>query len=251
MNVARPALAALLVGLALLGSPVLLLEFQEPAECANAVEPATTAGDVDVEPPERQYESLSSDAKDAFDEAQAAAYSVIVYGEDCPSEFEYGATQHHYAITKNDTRYILTTYANDLIPEVSIAAGLLAFLGLAILGVGLATRDNDDARFPVWTAGVGGVTFIIVTAAVVLDSQVWLAMGWTSLMTALTLIGAGAALPPRRALVFGGAIAILPALVAIPLAGVSPLFLAPALLPLLLVALGIASRHLIATIPHQ
>lgn len=242
MHVSRPALVALLIGLTLLASPALLLQFQEPNECANYVEPVTDAEQREAITAVFQYEELSSDAKRAFDRARAAGNSVIVYGEQCPAEFSYTADQKRYEIVKDDSRYILTTYANDLLPEVPIAAGVLAFLGLGLLGIGLATRDEPEARFPVWSGVVGLVTLILVVAAVVLDQQLWAAIGWTGLVTAGTLVGAGNALRSRRALLVGGALALLPGIVLLPLIGTSIVFLVPAMLPLLLVGAGIGIR---------
>lgn len=243
MRFARPALVALLVGLVVLASPAVLLQFQEPTECANAVEPATEAGDVGGTAPVLQYDELSPDAKRAFDRAQSSDSSVIVYGERCPEEFSYTAGRNRYEIVKDGSRYMLTTYANDLIPEVPIAAGVLAFLGLGILGIGLATRDDPEARFPVWVGTVGVATLVVVTAAVVLDRGVWMAISLTGLVTAVTFVGAGAALRPRRALLLGGALVVLPGIVVLPLTGVSVVFLAPAVLPLLLVGIGIVGRQ--------
>lgn len=246
MYLARPALVALLIGLALLASPALLLQFQEPTECANSVEPATEAEDIGATGPELQYEDLSPDAKRAFDRAQSSDHSVIVYGEQCPEEFSYSADRSRYVIVKDGSRYILTTYANDLIPEVPIAAGVLAFLGVGLLGIGLSTRDDPEARFPVWVGTVGVATFVVVTAAVVLDQRLWMAIGLTGIVTAVTLVGAGAALRPRRALLLGGGLAVLPAIVVLPLTGVSVVFLVPAVLPLLLVGTGIVGRTFIS-----
>lgn len=242
MDVARPALVALLVGLALLISPALLLQFQEPNECANRVDPVADADRSEATVSTLQYDDLSPTAKRAFDRAQSADSSVTVYGEQCPNEFSYTADQKRYEIVKDGSHYILTTYANDLLPEVAIAAGILAFLGLGLFGIGLATRDESEVRFPVWVGVVGLGTLLVVSAAVVLDQKLWIAMGWTVLVTAITLVGAGAALRPRRALILGGALALLPAIVALPLSGVSVVFFAPAVLSLLLVGVGIGGR---------
>jgi len=242
VHLARPALAALLIGLALLASPALLLQFQEPNECANSVEPATGAEDTGTTAPVLQYEGLSPDAKRAFDRAQSSDRSVIVYGEQCPGEFSYTADRSRYEIVEDGSRYILTTYANDLIPEVPIAAGVLAFLGLSLLGVGLATRDEPETRFPVWVGTAGLATLVVVAAAVVLDRRLWMAIGWTGIVAVVTLVGAGAALRPRRALLLSGTLTVLPGVVALPLMGVSWVFLAPAVLPLLLVGIGIVAR---------
>lgn len=248
MYVSRPALVALLIGLTLVVSPVLLLQFQEPNECANHVEPATAAAESAAAVPVLQYDELSPDAKRTFDQAQSADGSVIVYGEQCPAEFSYTAAQNQYEIVTDDSRYRLTTYANDLLPEVPIAAGVLAFLGLGGLGTGLATRDDSQARFPMWVGAVAVATFVGVAAAVVLDQQLWVAIGWTVLVTAVTLVGAGAALRPRRALILGGGLSLLPIIVVLSLTGVSVVFLAPAVLPLLLVGVGIGGRKFISSV---
>lgn len=242
MYVSRSALVALLIGLALLVSPSLLLQFQEPNECANYVEPVRDSEVSATDAPVLQYDELSPDAKRAFDRAQSADGSVMVYGEQCPEEFSYTADQKRYEIVTDDSRYLLTTYANDLLPEVPIAAGALAFLGLGLLGTGLAARDDPGARFPVWIGAVALATLVGVTAAVILDQQLWAAIGWTVLVTAVTLVGAGATLRPRRALLLGGGLALLPSIVALSLTGVSVVFLAPAVLPLLLVGVGIGGR---------
>lgn len=251
MYVSRSALVALLVGLALLASPAFLLQFQEPNECANDVKPATDSEERGATVPVLQYDELSPDAKRAFDRAQSSAGSVIVYGEQCPEEFSYTADQDRYEIVKDGSRYVLTTYANDLLPEVPIASGVLAFLGLGLLGIGLSTRDLPEARFPVWIGAAGLATLVVVAAAVVLDRQLWMAIGWTVIATAVTLVGAGAALRPRRALLLGGALALLPGIVALPLTGVSVVFLAPAVLPLLLVGGGIGGRKFTSYVQKQ
>lgn len=246
MDVSRPALVALLVGLALVASPALLIQFQEPAECANAVEPVTDTAARDAVVSVLGYDELSPNGQRAFDRALAADGSAIVYGERCPEEFDYTADQHRYEIQKDGSRYILTTYANDLVPEVPIASGVLAFLGLCLLGIGVATRDVPDARFPYLSGGVGLVTLVVVTTAVVLDEQLWAAIGWTGVVTAGTLVGAGAALRPRRALLLGGATAVLPGIVLLPLAGVSVLVFLPALIPLVLVGTGVVGKQVLA-----
>lgn len=245
MSLARPALLALLVGLAVLASPALLLQFQAPTECANSVDPGPAPAEASA--PVFQYEDLSPDAKRAFDRARSAQGSVTVTGSDCPEEFEYSPQRQRYEIVRDDSRYVLTTYANDLLPEVPIAAGVLAFLGLAVTGIGLATRDDPDARFPM-LAGVGGLVALATsTAAVVAGGTTWVlaAAGGTVLLTAATLLGAGVALPRRRALALGVALAVLPVLAGLPLAGVSAWFLAPAALSLVLVGVGMAARTLL------
>jgi len=239
MRLSHPVVISLLVGVTLLCSPALLLQFQEPLECANAVEPvgqtAQTGEPVEV----FQYEALSPDAQRTFDRAQAADGSVIVTGESCPTEFAYTADTHRYEVVKDDSRYVLTTYANDLIPEVPIAAAVVAVLGATLVGIGLATSGEPEAQFPVWASAVGLVAFAMVTAAVVLDQALWKAIGGTALLTGLVLVVSGAALRPRRALLLGGGLSVLPALVVVPLAGVSMLLVLPAALPLFLVGAGI------------
>lgn len=251
MPLSRAALVALLVGVSLLASPALLLQFQEPNECANAVSPATDTADSGAAVPVLQYDELSPEAKRAFDRARSSARSATVYGEQCPEEFSYTADLHRYEIVKDGSRYVLTTYANDLVPEVSIAAGVLAFLGLGLLGIGLATRDDAEAGFPAWVGAVGLATLVVVVAAVVLDQKLWVAIGWTGIVTAVTLVGAGVALRPERALLLGGALALLPGIVALPLIGVSAMFLAPAVLPLLLVGIGIGAKQVTAYLQTQ
>lgn len=246
MSLSRHVLIALLIGLALLVSPALLLQFQEPTECANSVAPETEIGQIEDAISVHQYEDLSPDAQRAFDRAQSADGSVIVTGDQCPEEFSYTADQHRYEIVKDDSRYVLTTYANDLIPEVPIAAGLVAFLGMTLIGIGFATYNEPEAQFPVWVGAVSLVTLAAVTATVVLDQQLWLAISGTSLVAVLTLVGSGAALPPRRALFMSGSLALLPGIVILPLTGMSLLFLAPAILPVFLVGIGIGGRKLIA-----
>ena len=244
MNVARPALVALLVGVAVLGSPAVLLQFQDPQECANDVDPAADVGDVPEAAPVLQYESLSPDARRAFESARAAAGSDVVTGEACPEAFEYGVDRNRYVIVQDDSRYVLTTYQNDLLPEVWIAAAVLGYLGLTLVGLGLLTRNDPDARFPAWFAAVGATALLAVTAAVVLDRQFWPALGWTGVVTAGGFVGAGATLPTRSAGLLGAALAVLPLVAALPLAGVSPIALVPAVLPLLLVGLGVGARQL-------
>lgn len=251
MVVARPALVALLVGLTLLASPALLLQFQEPNECANHVEPATDAEVSGTAHPTIQYDELSSEAKRAFDRARSADRSVVVYGEQCPEEFAYTADRRRYEIVEDGSSYILTTYANDLLPEVPIAAGVLAVLGLGIFGIGLATREESEVRVPVWIGTAGLAALLVVTGAVVFDQQLWLAVGLTGLVTALTLVSGGAALRTRQALLLGGALALLPGIVVLPLAGASVVFIVPAVLPLLLVGVGIGGRRAISSVQEH
>lgn len=250
MSLHRPALVALLVGLALLASPVVLLQFQEPAECMNSVEPADDA-DVSGSAPVFQYDELSPDAKRAFDRARGAGQSVAVYGDRCPAEFTYSAGQEQYVVVEDDTRYLLRTYANDLVPEVPIAGGLLAFLGLVVGGTGLLSRDDTDARFPLWAGALALLTLAAVSVAVVLGEHVLAAAGVVALVTVGTLVGAGVALRPRRALALGGALSVLPAAVLVPLTGVSALFLVPAFLPLLLVGAGVGLGRISAAVGNR
>lgn len=236
MDLARPALLALLVGATLLASPALLLQFQDPTECATDVTRVTdadqpTAGTF-------QYADLSPAAQRVFDRALASDGSVVVTGAACPSEFTYSASTERYEITKDGTRYVLTAFANDLVPEVPIAAGALAFLGLCVLGTGLAAFDRAT-RLPAVLGAVGLVTGLLVTASVVLDRLVFAAIGVTILVTLCTLVVAGVAVPTRRALALGGALSLLPLVALLPLAGVSAAFLAVAPVPLLLVAAGV------------
>ena len=249
MSLARPALLALLVGVTLLASPALLLEFQEPRECANAVDPGPLP-EGSASAPTVQYDDLSPDAKRAFDRARAADGSVTVYGERCPAEFDYTAQQHRYEVVADGERYVLTTYANDLLPEVPIAAGLLAFLGLCLAGLGLATRDDPGARFPTVAGGVGVLALAGTTATVVRGGTfaVLGAAGATALLTALVLVGAGVALRSRRALALGAVLSLVPALATVPLAGVSLAFVALGVLPLALVGAGVAGGELLGRV---
>jgi hypothetical protein len=251
VNVARPALAAFVVGLAVLGSPAVLLQFQDPQECANDVDPASEAEDVPASAPVLQYESLSPDAQRAFESARTARGSDVVTGEACPGSFEYGVDRSQYVIVQDDSRYVLTTYQNDLLPEVWIAAGVLADLGVTLVGVGILTRRNPDARFPVGLAAVGATALLAVTAAVVLDQQLWFALGWTGVVTAGAFVGAGATLPTRTAGVLGAALAVLPLVAALPVVSASAVFVAPAVLPLVLVGLGVGARRLAAVVSGQ
>ena len=250
MYVSRSALIVLLIGLALLVSPALLLQYHEP-ECANAVEPATDAAETERAVEVLQYDELSPDAKRAFDRARSADGSAIVHGAQCPEEFSYSADRNRYEIVKGDSQYVLTTYANDLIPEVPIGAGVLGFLGVTLLGVGLATRDDPEARFPVWIGTVGLATLGVVAAAVVLDQELWLAIGWTGIVTTVALVGAGAALRPYRALLLGGVLALLLGILIFPLVGVSVAFLVPAALPPLLVGVGIGGRKFTSAVQKR
>jgi len=244
VNVARPALVALLVGVAVLGSPAVLLQFQEPRECANDVDPTSDVADVPESAPVLQYESLSPDAQRAFERARTTSGSDIVTGDACPEAFEYGVDRTQYVIVQDDSRYVLTTYQNDLLPEVLIAVAVLGYLGLALVGLGLLTRTDPDARFPARIAAVAATALLAVTAAVVLGERLWVAVGWTGLVTAGAFVGAGATLTTRTAGLFGGALALLPLIVALPLTGASPAFLVPALLPLVLIGIGIGAKRL-------
>jgi hypothetical protein len=245
MSVARAALVALLVGLTLLVSPAVLLQFQDPTECTNDVdrlEDGEERGDLPV----RQYDDLSPTAKRAFDRARTADRSVTVTGERCPVAFDYGVDQSRYVVVEDDTRYLLTTYANDLVPETQLAAAVVAFLGLVVLGTGVAAYDDHDARGPAWLGAVGAATLAVVTAAVVLRERRLAAVGGALAVTAAALVGAGAVLRPRRALLLGGGLAVLPAAVAAPFVGASAVVLAPAVLPPLLVGIGVGGRRLVA-----
>lgn len=92
------------------------------------------------------------------------------------------------------------------------------------------------------------MTLIPVTAAVVLDQQLWPTIGWTGLVTAVTLVGAGAALRPRRGFLLGGVSAFLLCIVLLPLTNVSMVFLLPAMLPLLLVGAGIGTEKVTSSV---
>lgn len=243
MSLPRRALLVLLVGLAVLASSPVLVQFQEPKECANSVEPLSD-DDADVDRPVYQYEELSPAAQRAFDRARSASGSVIVTGTDCPAEFTYSAGQEQYEIVKDDSRYVLRTYENDLVPEVLITVALTALLGLCLVGVGLITRDDPAARFPLLAAAVGTVTLVVVTVAVVLGQQVLLAAAGVALVTAGILVATGAAVPPRRALQFAGGLALLPLVGALLLGGVGVVVLVPAAVPLLLVGVGITARQI-------
>lgn len=247
MSLPRAALVALLVGAALLASTPLLLQFQEPRECANAVEPLDDAPSTDTEAT-YQYEDLSPAAKRAFDDAQSAYGSVIVTGDACPPEFSYTATQHRYEVVRNGSHYVLTTYQNDLVPEVAIATAATALLGLCLVGIGVLTHDAPAARFPGWAGAVGGVTLLGVATAVVLGQQVLSAAAAVAVVTAATLVATGAAVPARRALLFAGALAVLPAVAAAPFVGLSMVVFVPAALPLVLVGVGIAGRRVLTAL---
>jgi len=131
---------------------------------------------------------------------------------------------------------------------VNVARPALVALLVALAALGVLARDDHGARFPAWSAAVATTALLAVTAAVVSDQFLWLAVGWTGLVTAATLVGAGATLPPRSAGGLGAAVTALPLLVVLPLTGASVLLLAPAVLPLLLVGLGVAARALGTTI---
>lgn len=251
MSLHRHMLVALLIGLTLLVSPALLLQFQDPAECANSVAPATEAGQIGEVVPVHQYDGLSPNARRALDRAQSADGSGIVYGEQCPEEFSYTADQHRYEIVKDGSRYVLTTYANDLIPEVPIAASIVAFLGVTLIGIGFATSNDPETQFPVWIGAVSLVTLAVVTAAVVLDQKLWVAIGGASLVTVITLVGSGVALRARRALLLGGAVALLSGIVSLPLTGMSLVFFLPAVLPLFLVGIGVGGRAFTTYVQRQ
>ncbi|MFB6221738.1 MAG: hypothetical protein ABEH90_09915 [Halolamina sp.] len=210
----------------------------------NDVEPGESV-QVDDTVPVMQYEQLSPDAQRAFDRAQGVERSVAVYGDRCPDEFSYSVQQSRYVVVKGESRYVLTTYANDLIPEVPIAAGVLAVLGLLLVGIGVATRDDPDAMFPLVAAGVGLLALLGMAGAIALDRYVVAAIGLTAVTIAGTLVGAGAALGRRHALVLGGVLSLVAAAVLVPLVSLSALMLIPAVLPLALVGVGIGAERLV------
>lgn len=244
MSVPRHAIVALLVGLVLLASTPVLLQFEEPRACANAVEPLEGAA-VEESLPEVQYGELSPTGQRAFDTAQTASGSAIVTGEDCPQEFTYSVSRERYVVVKDDSRYVLTTYLNDLLPQVTIAVGALGFLAFTLLGVGVASRRATDAWFPEVAAAVALVTLVAVSGTIALGQGQLAAIAWTLLLTALTLVGAGATLEPREGLLVIGIVSVLLATATFPLGGVSVALLAPAAVPLVLVGSGILIGRLV------
>jgi len=219
--------------------------------CSNDVDPASDVQDVDASAPVYEYQELSPEAKRAFDRARSAEGSVTTDDGACPEEFDYGVDRGQYVIVQGDSRYVLTTYDDDLLPEVPIAAGSVAYLGVALVGIGLATRRDRDARYPALIAVVGATALVAVTAAVVLDQALWYAVGWTWVVTAGTFVGAGATLRLRSATLVGGGAALLAAAVLVPVGSVSVGLLVPALGPLSLVGIGAVAEALGSSLVEQ
>lgn len=164
-----PSLAALVVALLLLGSPLVLYPHVGQAEYDHSVERidrSEVPSEVDV----RQYEDLSPEAQHAVDRAIANPDgSATVYGEaNEPPEFFYSDYADYgrgiYVIEKGGTYYRLTTFAGGgFFPADLIAAVALALTGVAVGTAGVTGWRRERVRTPLAFA-VGGLAVLAVAA---------------------------------------------------------------------------------------
>lgn len=212
-----PSVAALLVALALLVSPLLLYPHAGQAEYSHSVEridQSEIPDEVDV----RQYESLSPEAQRAVDRAIAAPDgSATVYGAaNRPPEFFYSDYADYgrgiYVIEKGGAYYRLTTFAGGgLLPRGVFETAALVLVAAAVGVAGAAGwrdgRRRRPAGFALW-----GLAVLALAAAPVPDAGplsaldpfgllfaaplAWLAVGathgWRTALGAATLAGGGA-----------------------------------------------------------
>lgn len=198
MDVARNALVAIAVGVILLGLAGGLVPFQEPRECSTNVEPAENTDTNDAT--ERRYTELSPQGQAVFDRARGQAGSATVTGGACPTDFEYTAGRSRSVVEKDDQRYLVESYQNDLLPQDGIALASLVLLALTVTAIGIASVDQGDRRLPLVGAGAGvvggGLTAAGLTAG---GGLVWQAIGVCLVAAAGLFVGAGLTYRARRA----------------------------------------------------
>ena len=213
-----PPVAALLVAVLLVASPLYLFPHAGQPEYHHSVE-RIDGSEVPPEVEVRQYANLSAAGKRAFDAALAdPSGSAVVHGEaNRPPEFFYSDYTDYgrgiYVIEKGGEHYRLETYAGggffDAGPFVSVA---LALLGGAVAVVGGAGWRRGRTRDPAVAAAGGLATLVAVAGAdaalgnvvSLLIAVLAVPVGWAAV---------GATHPARTAL--GGAAVVAGSLVAV------------------------------------
>lgn len=195
MEQPRVAVFALLVGLVLVVSPLLLFPHAGQQACGNHVEPA---GDVPADAEVVPYSALSPDAQRAFDRALADEDGyATVYGDRCPSEFRYTDYVGRYFVEKGGTTYVLETYGEGgFLPVDLVLSGAFVVTGLVLLAAGAVSLRDPAATFP----AALGVLGLVAIALAVLNAETAAVLSWTALLLVVAFGGAGYALRPRVAL---------------------------------------------------
>ncbi len=164
-----PSLAALLVAVALLVSPLVLYPHAGQDEYDHSVEQIDKS-EVPEEVTVRRYENLSAEAQRAVDRAVAAPDgSATVYGEtNKPPEFFYSDYADYgrgiYVIEKGGTYYRLTTFAGGgLFPRGLFETTALVFVAAAVGVAGAAGWREGRRRVPTGFA-VGGLAVLALAA---------------------------------------------------------------------------------------
>ena len=165
-----PSLAALLVALLLLGSPLVLYPHAGQAEYDHSVE-RIDRSEVPEEVTVQQYENLSPAAQRAVDRAVAAPDgSATVYGEaNEPPDFFYSDDADYgrgiYVIERGGTNYRLTTYAGGgIFPRGVFETAALVLVAAAVGVAGAAGWRDRRRRVPTGFA-VGGLAVLALAAA--------------------------------------------------------------------------------------
>ena len=165
-----PSLAALLVALALLVSPLVLYPHAGQDEYDHSVE-RIDESEVPEEVTIRRYENLSAEAQRAVDRAVAAPDgSATVYGEaNKPPEFFYSDYADYgrgiYVIEKGGTYYRLTAFASGgLFPRGLFETTALVLVAAAVGVAGAAGWRDCRRRVPTGFA-VGGLGVLGLAAA--------------------------------------------------------------------------------------
>lgn len=195
MDRSRLAVFALLVGVALVVSPLVLFPHAGQQECVNQVEPA---GDVPADAEVLAYRSLSPDAKRAFDRALASETGyATVHGDRCPPEFDYTDVVTRHYVEKGGTTYSLTTYGGGgFLPVDLLLAGAFVVVGLVLIVAGAASLRDPAATFP----AVLGVLGVVALALAVLNAGRAAVLSWTAFLLVVAFGGAGYALRARVSL---------------------------------------------------
>lgn len=195
MEQPRAAVFALLVGLVLIVSPLLLFPHAGEQACGNTVEPA---GDVPTDAEVVAYSALSADAQRTFDRALADEDGyATVYGDRCPSEFRYTDYVGRYYVEKGGTTYVLETYGEGgFLPVDLVLSGAFVVAGLVLLAAGAVSLRDPTATFP----AVLGVLGLVAIGLAVLNAEPTAVLSWTAFLLVVAFGGAGYALRPRVAL---------------------------------------------------
>jgi len=165
-----PAVAALLVAVLLVGTPLYLFPHAGQAEYHHSVE-RIDEGEIPPEVEVRHHANLSAAGQRAFDAALADPDgSAVVHGEaNRPPEFFYSDYADYgrgiYVVEKGGEYYRLETYAGGgLFPGELYAAVALALLGGAVATVGAVGWRHGRTRDPA-VAAVGGLVVLVAVAA--------------------------------------------------------------------------------------